>query len=161
VQGGFVRSDSTSQRQAQSDLRIHAQKSLARGDFQSARHAAELFKENGGNPAELVAKIDREEQRELKQLENQFDQLKQRGDDNAVQQLKALLPRFQALADDGGPQSREALSYAKNIPRAIADVRARASQKSAGSRCEALNERVQLGEALSEEERTFLKESCQ
>jgi len=128
--------------------------------LQAARRAADQLKQKGGNPTELVTKIDQEEQQELKQLENQYDQLKQRSDDGAIQQLKALQPKFQTLASDGGPQSGEALSYARNIPGAIADVRARVTKKSAGSRCQALQERVQLGEALSEEERAFLKDNC-
>jgi len=139
---------------------LQAQKYLAQGDFQSARRAADVLKQKGGNPAELVTKIDQEERHELNQLKNQFGQLKQRDDYHAIQQLKALQARFQTLAGDGGPQSREALGYAESIPGAIADVRARASKKSAGLQCEALTERVQLGEALSEEERAFLKDKC-
>jgi len=144
---------------------LQAQKYLAQGDFQSARRAADALKQKGGNPAELVAKIDQAERDELGKLKNQFDQLKQHSDSQAIQQLKALQPKFQALAGDGGPQSREAQGYADNIPGAIADVQARAGKKiggknSTGSQCDVLNERLQLGEALSEEERAFLKANC-
>ena len=117
------------QQQAQNKLLSQARQSLAQGDFQSARAAAEQFKQNGGDPAQLIADIDRAEQTVLGQLESQFDQLKQRDDDPAIQQLKALQQKFQGLAGDGGPESGEALNYANNIPGAITDIRVRADKK--------------------------------
>jgi eukaryotic-like serine/threonine-protein kinase len=162
---------------------LQAQQYLAQGDFQSARRAADVLKQNGGNPADLIAKIDQAELHELGKLKNQFDQLKQRNDSLSIQGLQALQPKFQALAGDGGPQSREAQSYADNIPAAIAGVEARqganakigstspkrpkvqsahengAGNKNAGT-CAALTERAQLGDTLSEEERAYLKDNC-
>jgi hypothetical protein len=162
--GGVHRSDAQ-QYLDRTIPQLQAQKYLAQGDFQSARRAADVVKQKGGNPAELVTKIDQAEQRELNQLKNQFAQVKLRGDNQAIQQLKELQAKFQTLAGDGGPQSREAQSYADSIPGAIADVQARAgknsaSKKSAGAQCEALKERMLLGETLSEEERAFLKDKC-
>jgi hypothetical protein len=145
--------------QTQNDLRSQAERSLAQGDFKSARHAAELFRQNGGNPGELISKIDLEEQHQFQALKNQFDQLKQRNDPNAAQQLKVLQQRFQSLADSGGPQSGDALRYAQNVSAAIAKTRA--GTKSAGSRCQALEERMQLGEKLNEEELAYFNTSCQ
>jgi len=116
------------QQQAQNSLLAQGRHSLAQGDFQSARRAADQLKAAGGNADELVGQIDQAEQSQLKQLENQFDQLKSRDDEAALQQLKALQPKFQALTD-GGPQANEALSYANSIPEAIANVRARSEKK--------------------------------
>jgi eukaryotic-like serine/threonine-protein kinase len=157
------------QLQAQNDLLVKAQKDLAQGDFQSARRDANLLKQNGGNPADLTAKINQVEWNELKQSENQFDQLKTRDNTAAIPQLKALQQKFQALAADGGPQSSEAQTYANKIPGAIAEIQARVGKKSGtGSkdkdvqlRCDALTERRELGEALNETERAYLKEKCQ
>jgi eukaryotic-like serine/threonine-protein kinase len=118
------------QLKAQSSLSAQAHQALQQGDFQTARHAAEQFKLNGGDPTELTAGIDRAEEIQLKQLESQFDQLKSRDDDASIQQLKSLQPRFQSLVD-GGPQSNEAQNYANNISGTIADVRARIERKAA------------------------------
>lgn len=114
----------------QNDLLGQGRQSLKQGDFPSARRAAGQLKQNGGDPAPLLGEIDQAEQSRLAQLESQFNQFKQRDDDAAVQQLKALQPKFQALASDGGSQSGEALNYANNVPGAIADVQARAQKKS-------------------------------
>ncbi len=116
------------QQQAQNSLLAQGRHSLAQGDFQSARRAADQLKAAGANTDELVGQIDQAEQSQLKQLESQFDQLKSRDDEAAIQQLKALQPKFQALIDSG-PQANEALSYANNIPEAVADVRARSEKK--------------------------------
>lgn len=144
---------------------LQAQQYLTQGDFQSARRAADVLGQKGGNPAELIAKIDQTELRELNKLKNQFDQFKQRADNLSIQGLTALPPKFQALAADGGPQSREAQSYADSIPAVIAAVQARAGKKSAGGnknagKCAALTERAQLGDPLSEEERAYLRDEC-
>ena len=117
------------QQQAQNKLLSQARQSLAQGDFQSARGIADEFKQNGADPTQLIADIDRAEQTVLRQLESQFDQLKQRDDDAAIQQLKALQQKFQGLAGAGGPESGEALNYANNIPGTIADIRIRADKK--------------------------------
>jgi hypothetical protein len=117
------------QRIAQNDLLIQARQALKQGDFQSARQAANRLKQNGGDAGPLVAEIDQTEQGRLVQLESQFNQIKQRDDDAAVQQLKALQPKFQVLASDGGPQSAEASDYVNNIPAAIAEVQARVQKK--------------------------------
>jgi len=149
---------------------LEARKYLAQGDFPSARRAADVLQQKGGDVSELVAKINQAERQELNQLKNQLDQWKRRSDEQAVQQLQALQPKFQTLAADGGPQSGEAQGYVESIPGAIADVRARASKKSAGvktsgsktaeSNCGTLRERMQLGETLNEEDRASLAK-CQ
>ena len=71
-----------------------------------------------------------------------------------------MQPKFQTLAADGGPQARDAQAYADAIPGAIAAVRARAGKKSAGSRCDDLNSRAQLGETLTETQLAYLKNGC-
>jgi hypothetical protein len=123
---------------------------LAQGDFSSARRAADQFKQNGGNDADLAANIDHAERLQLKQLENLFDELRQ-GDDNAtVQQLKTLQAKFQALAGDGSPQSSEALSYANNVPGAIADVQSRVDKKSADVAFEDIVQRYRQAAATND-----------
>jgi serine/threonine protein kinase/anti-sigma28 factor (negative regulator of flagellin synthesis) len=112
-------------------LLAKAQQSLAQGNFLAARRYADEVRQNGDNPEELVANIDQAEQAQLKQLENQFELLKQRDDDAAIQQLTALRLKFQALAEDGGPQSNEARTYVNSIPGAIDEIRARVDQKRA------------------------------
>jgi eukaryotic-like serine/threonine-protein kinase len=114
----------------QKSFDAQARQKFEQGDFSSARHAADAIKQNGGSPAELIGKIDQAELAQLKQLESQFEQLKLRDDETAIQQLKTLQPKFQALSD-GGPQSGEALTDASNVPAAIADVRARSDRKTA------------------------------
>ena len=112
----------------QKSLDAQAREKLQQGDFSSARHAADEIKRNGGTPTELAGKIDQAELAQLRQLESQFEQLKLRDDEAAIQQLKTLQPRLQAFSD-GGPQSDEALTYANSVPAAIADVRARSDRK--------------------------------
>jgi len=131
------------QQQAQDALSLQARKSLAQGDFASARRAAGQLSESGGNSADLIASINQAEQSQLKQLESQFDQLKQRDDDSAIQQLRALQPKLQALAADGGPRSGEALTYANSIPGAVADVRTHAEKKSADASFQQMVQRYQ------------------
>jgi len=134
----------------QNNLLRQAQASLKQGDFASARRSADLLKQNGGNPVEIIASIDQAELAQLKQLENQFDQWKQRDDEGATQQLKALQPRFQALAADGGPQSAEAQSYANNIPAAIADMQARGEKKRADIAFQQIEQRYQQAVASND-----------
>jgi len=104
------------------DLLAKAQQSLAQGNFQAARRYAVELGKNGDNPEELVANIDRAEQAQLKQLENQFEVLKQRGDDSAIQQLRAWQPRFQ----EAGGGWRPAAQRSQNI----------CEQYSGGYRCD-------------------------
>jgi serine/threonine-protein kinase len=138
------------QQKMQNSLSAQARQSLAQGDFQSARRAAEQLKLNGSNPTELVADIDQAEQSQLKQMESLFDQLKQRDDDSSIQQLRALQPKFQALAGDGGPQSSDALNYANNIPAAIADIRARMDKKSENAAFEQMVQRYRQAAAAND-----------
>jgi eukaryotic-like serine/threonine-protein kinase len=160
--GGVHRTDA--QQYLDQIIQLQAEKYLAEGNFQSARGEAGVLTQKGGNPAELIAKIDQAERDKLNQLKDQFDQLKKRNDSPSIQGLKALQPKFQALAGDGGPQSREAQGYADSIPGAIADVQARAGKQSTGKKnagkCDALIERAQLGDTLTAEERAYLKDEC-
>jgi eukaryotic-like serine/threonine-protein kinase len=131
------------QRMQQSRSIAIGRQSLEQGDFLSARRAADQLKRQGGDPAPLLTEIDRAEQSRLAQLESQFNQFKQRDDEAAVQQLKVLQPKFQALASDGGPQSAEALNYANSIPSAIADVQARVQKKIADAGFQQMVQRYQ------------------
>jgi hypothetical protein len=131
------------QRMLQNDLLDKVRQSMKEGDYSSARRAAIQLKQNGGDAAPL-AEIDQAEQRRLVQLESQFNQFKQHDDDAAVQQLKALQPKLQALASEGGPQSAEALNYANNIPAAIGDVQARAQKRIADAGFQQIVQRYQL-----------------
>ena len=119
------------QQKEQNSLINGTKQDLDKGDFQSARSLANQLSQKGGNAAELLSAIDQAEQNHLRKLENQFEQLKQRDDDAAAQQIKDLQPKFQALSSDGGPQSAEAQSYATRIPAAMADIRSRIEKKSA------------------------------
>jgi eukaryotic-like serine/threonine-protein kinase len=136
--GGMHREDAQTyldkvipQKIRENDLLAQAYLEISQGEFQSARFISEQLRQNGGDPAPLLSKIDQAERTRLAQLEDQFNQLKQRDDDAAVQKLKALPQKFQALSSDGGPQSNEALSYANGIPGAIVDVQNRMQAKSA------------------------------
>ena len=138
------------QRMLQNDLLGQGRQSLKQGDFPSARRAAGQLKQNGGDPAALLGEIDQAEQSRLAQLESQFNQFKQRDDDAAVQQLKVLQPKFQALASDGGSQSGEALNYANNIPGAIAEVQARVQKKIADAGFQQMVQRYQLAASAND-----------
>ena len=134
----------------QNSLELQTQQKLNQGDFLSARHAADQLKQNGGDPAALIAKIDQAELAQLKRLESQFDQLKLRDDDSAIQQLKGLQTEFQALASDGGSPSGEAQTYANNIPGTIADVRARLDKKAADVAFQQMVQRYQLAASTND-----------
>src|SRR5262249_50355834 len=118
-------SDAIPRFKVESTLLAEAQQNLTQADFASARRSAEKLaqtvRKNDGGPvsdSQLTAlsdQIDQAEMAQLKQLESQFEQLKQRDDDAAIQQLKALQLKLQALAGDGGPHSSEALGYANNV----------------------------------------------
>jgi serine/threonine protein kinase len=116
----------------QNDLSAQAHLDMSQGEFQSARFVAEQIKQSGGDPIPLLTEIDQTERIRLVKLEDQFNQLKGRDDDTAVQKLKNLQQKFQVLSSDGGPQSNEALSYANGIAGAIVDVQTRMQKKNAG-----------------------------
>ena len=115
--------------QQQDKLSTQARESLRQGDFRSARQFAAQLSQTGGDARELTSEIDKSEGERLAQLEGQFNQLKQADDDAAVQQLKALQPKLQALAASGGPRSAEAQNYVNNLPSAVAEVQGRAQSK--------------------------------
>jgi hypothetical protein len=120
------------QRIQQNDLSAQAHLDMSQGEFQSARFVAEQVKRSGGDPTPLLTEIDQTERIRLAKLEDQFNQLKERDDDTAVQKLKNLQQKFQVLSSDGGPQSNEALGYANGIAGAIVDVQTRMQKKNAG-----------------------------
>ncbi len=138
------------QRMLQNDLLDNVRQSMKEGNFPSARRAAAQLKQNGGEAAPFLAEIDQAEQRRLAQLESQFNQLKQHDDDAAVQQLKVLQPKLQALASEGGPHSAEALNYANSIPGAIADIQARAQEKIANTGFQQMVQRYQLASSAND-----------
>jgi serine/threonine protein kinase/uncharacterized protein YbaR (Trm112 family) len=113
----------------QGKLLTEAGRSLQQGDFESARKFASQLQASGGDASELNGEIEKTEGDRLAQLESQFNQFKQGDDDSAVQQLKALQSKFQALVNSGGPKSAEAQSYVNSIPSSISDVLARAQSK--------------------------------
>jgi hypothetical protein len=106
-----------------------ARQSLKQGDFESARKFSSQLQQSGGDASELNGEIEKSEGDRLAQLESQFNQLKQGDDDSSVQQLKALQPKFQALATSGGPKSAEAQTYVNSIQSSISDIQARAQSK--------------------------------
>ncbi len=112
----------------ESDLLAQAHLDLTQEEFQSARTIAAQLQQNGGDPSALFAEIDLAEHNQIAKLESQFNQLKQRDNDNAVQALNNLWPKFQELAAANGPQSGEALDYVNEIPGAMSEVQARMQQ---------------------------------
>jgi len=102
-----------------------ARQDLNRGDFRSARQRATQIQQTGGDPSSLTAEINQAEQTRFVQLENSLNQLKQRGDDGAVQLLRNLQTQFQTLAESGGPTANDARRDAASIPGAISDLQAR------------------------------------
>jgi eukaryotic-like serine/threonine-protein kinase len=138
------------QRILQNNLLAKARQNLKEGDFRSARQAADQIKQSGSDPTQLVAEIDQSEQSRLAQLESQFNQLKQRDDDEAIQQLRALLPKFQALASDGGPQSGEASSYANSIPGAMSEIQGRVQRRTADAAFQQMVQRYQQAASASD-----------
>lgn len=144
----------------QNNLFAQAERNLRLGDYKSARRAADRIKQNGGNSTELTAQIDRAELAELKRWEAQFDGLKPHADSSAFSELKALQQEFQSLADDGGPQAGEALNYARSVSATIASVRAGDLVPKPGPKCDALKERLEMGETLSEDEHAYFKKNC-
>jgi eukaryotic-like serine/threonine-protein kinase len=141
-------------------LQESAQAALATGDFRAARQAAEQLRQSGGDPAELLASINEAEQRELKKWEAHFEQVKHSKDSLAVQQLKTLQAKFQSAANDGGPQSAEASTYLNKVSATLRADESLRAKTATNPRCEALQERAQLGETLSDAERAFLRDSC-
>lgn len=141
-------------------LQESAQAALASGDFRAARQAAEQLKQNGSNPAELLDAIDQAELRELKKWEAQFEQVKNGKDSLALEQLKTLQAKFQSATNDGGPQSAEASTYLERVSATLRAGQLPRAKTASNPRCEALQERAQLGETLSDAERAFLRNSC-
>ena len=117
------------QHQLRDRLLAQARQDLKQGDFRSARQVAAQIQQNGADSSQLTIEIDQTEQAQLSQWESQFNQLKQGEDDAAVQRLKALEPKFQSLASEGGPRAGEAQSYVNSISNAIAEVQTRAQNK--------------------------------
>ena len=131
------------QRLQQNSFLTQSRQALKAGDFQSARQAAAQLKQSGGDPSEVLTEIDQQESGKLNQLITQFNQLKQRDDDVAIQQLKALQPKFQALTGDGGPQSEEALKYASSVPGAVAEIQAGVQRRAADTAFQRIVQRYQ------------------
>src|SRR5207244_13608625 len=103
-----------------------ARQDLRQNDFRSARQKAAQVRQSGGDNSTISSEIDQVEQARFTRLETQFNQLKQRSDDAAAQQLKELQPQFVALEDDAWVKAADARNYAdKLIPDAIRDVRTR------------------------------------
>jgi hypothetical protein len=141
-------------------LQQSAQAALATGDFRAARRAADQLKQNGDNPADLLASIDEAEQRELKKWEAQFEQIKNAKNSLAVQQLKTLKAKFQSAANDDGPQSAEASTYFNKVSATLQARESPRAKAAANPQCGTLQERAQLGEMLNDAERAFLRNSC-
>jgi eukaryotic-like serine/threonine-protein kinase len=120
-----------------------ARQSLEQGDFTAARRSVKQLKQDSDEAKSLVAEIDQAEKAQLAKLVTQFNQLKQRDDETSVAQLKALLPKFQALASDSGAQAAEASTYANNASTAIGEAQARAARKSADTAFQQLVQRYQ------------------
>ena len=132
------------------DLLTQARLDLAQNEFQSARGIAGQLRQNGTDPAKLLAEIDQKERSELAQLEKQFNDLSRRDDDEAVLALNALWPKFQELAAAGGPVSGEALDYVNKIPETVIELQARMKQKSADSLFERTVQAYQQAARLSD-----------
>jgi serine/threonine protein kinase len=138
------------QRIQQDHLSAQARQSLAQGDFRSARQASDQFRNAGGDTSRLVADIDQAEKTRLTTLEGLVNQLKTSDDDAAVQQLKALQPKLQAVASANGPQASEASTYANSIPDAISDIQGRAQKNKADAAFQQLVQRYQQAASSSE-----------
>jgi serine/threonine protein kinase/ketosteroid isomerase-like protein len=138
------------QHQLRDRLLAKARLDLKQGDFRSARQAAVQIQQSGADPSQLTAEIDQAEQAQLSQWESQFNQLKQGEDDAAVQKLKALEPKFQSLASEGGPHSGEAQSYVNGIASAIVDVQTRAQNKIADKEFQLAVQKYQQAQSASD-----------
>src|SRR5437879_5200439 len=116
------------------NLLSSARQDLRQNGFLSARQKAAQVRQSGGDNSTISSEIDQVEQARFTQLETQFNQLKQRSDDAAVQQLKELQPQFVALQDDAWVKAADARNYAdKLIPDAIRDVQTRMANRKAES----------------------------
>ncbi len=107
-----------------SNMTDSARSDLGRGNFSSARQIAKQIQDTGGDPTSLIAEINQSEQNRFSQLENLLNQLKQRRDEGALQQLKNLQAQFQTLAESGGPTANDARRDADNVGVAIGDLNA-------------------------------------
>jgi hypothetical protein len=119
------------QRMQQAKTMAAARHSLEQGDFSSARGAADQLRQQGGDSKALTADIDKAEKARLTDLESQVAQLKHHDDDASIQQMKGLLPKFQALAGEGSAIASEASTDANDTSAAINDAQARLQRKSA------------------------------
>src|SRR2546422_1214567 len=116
------------------NLLSSARQDLRQNDFRSARQKAAQVRQSGGDNSTISSEIDQVEQARFTRLETQFNQLKQRSDDAAAQQLKELQPQFVALQDDAWVKAADARNYAdKLIPDAIRDVQTRMANRKADS----------------------------
>jgi eukaryotic-like serine/threonine-protein kinase len=145
------------QRMQQGRSSAAARKSLEQGDFSSARSAADLVRQQGGDPRPLVADIDKAEKSRLTDLESQLSQLRQGNDDASIQQLKSLLPKFQALAGDGSSMASEAATDANNTSSAISDAQSRSQKKSADAAFQQVAQKYQ--QAVSANDKNSLTAS--
>jgi hypothetical protein len=119
------------QQARENDLFAQAHMDAAQGEFQEARWDAEQLRKKGNDVSELLAYIDRSEEDKFLQLQAQFNQLKERDSDSAVQQLNSLWPEFEAISDGGGPRSNDAVEYMNKIPEAMHDIQSRMQAKTA------------------------------
>jgi serine/threonine-protein kinase len=119
------------QRMQQDRLLGQARQSLNQSDYSSARRSAEQLRREGGDPKPLIAEIAKAEKARLDQLETQLNQLKRLDDDGSIQQLKALLPKFQAMTSDGSAEAAQAAGDANDTSAAIGDAQSRAQRKNA------------------------------
>jgi hypothetical protein len=145
------------QRMQQGRSSAAARKSLEQGDFSSARNAADLVRQQGGDPRPLVADIDKAEKSRLADLESQLSQLRQGNDDASIQQLKSLLPKFQALAGDGSSMASEAATDVNNTSSAISDAQSRSQKKSADAAFQQVAQKYQ--QAISANDKNSLTAS--
>lgn len=77
------------------------------------------------------------------QLEGQFRQAQQRGDDSGRQLLRDLLPQFQTIAEGGGSLASSARNYTDNlIPAALKDFDVRAAKASDAADAARFNDAV-------------------
>jgi ketosteroid isomerase-like protein len=124
---------------------------LEQGDFSAARKSADQLGLEGVDPKPLIAEIDKAEKERLSQLETQLNQLKRRDDEASIQQLKALLPKFQALASAGGAASAaEASADANDTSAAIGDAQSRAQKKTADAAFQQIVQRYQQAVSAGE-----------
>lgn len=104
---------------------------LGQGDFQAARSLAQKLSQSGVDASDLLAQVDRTERRQYAQLQAQFDELKKRDDERAVDELNLLWQKFQALSAAAGPTASDAVGYMNEIPVVMGQIQARLQEKNA------------------------------